>query len=441
VSNRITQLCWSIALLPLLVHGAEPANQAPDRWQTIPLVRNEFLSARLQILRVASAADEDWIILEMENLTGKPLSIDQTTLLLEAEFRDLRTDKPFATGGLNPPTVFRGVINSDVVRVSSKIWPAVSCNLGLLLKPEIKVIVTGRLHVMMDKGHFISPPSVFAFNWIYPDAAGIAAMKGRLKQLLQNPQYNGAHSSQLCALFRIPEAAEDLTVDELLTALKSRQNSVDGRDWIVGYVGQRFATDPNVIAFASEQIRRGKLDDVKNQALGVGIWNPVFVPLLVDNFETSGDYATLALVLEPHHADWGSNTQVVSRLSAALLKHRPLLTNNLSEVAPTDLFAWVSAAHEAAIIGDKGLLKILAPALDDQRMAIHPQENDLAAMPVRLRVCDHAIHAIAKILGVSMKRYPLKMGRTGLEPQAECDRTIADLKKRIAELDSQPVGK
>jgi len=47
-----------------------------------------------------------------------------------------------------------------------------------------------------------SSPRGFTFNWNYPDAAGISAMKARLKHLLRNPQYQFAHGNQLRTLFR-----------------------------------------------------------------------------------------------------------------------------------------------------------------------------------------------------------------------------------------------
>lgn len=418
--------------LPLVMYGAEPGNQQGGRWQTISLMTNEYLSARLQVLRVASAADEDWMVLEVENVTGKPLSIQHAWFDLEAERRDPATDKLLAVGSLTPGSVFSGVITSGVLRVSSNIWPAVADGLGCPPENGIKIVANARLDFMTGNGHFSSPACGFVLNWNYPDTAGIAAMRARLKQLLQNPQYQFAHGRHLGALFAIPEATEGLTASELLAALKLRQNSVDGRNLVANQLGRRFVNDPDVIAFVCEDLRKGKIDDV----LGQGFWHPVFVPILVDNFEKNGDPATLAYVLGQHRVDWASDTQVVARLSAALLKHRPLLAKNVNQLGTNDLFAWGTCAHEAAIVGDKELVKILVPALDDQRMAIHPHENRMANIPERRRVCDHALEAIASIMGISIwQEYGLRCGRSGLELLADCDRAIADLKKRVVALD------
>lgn len=435
MGSKISRLLGLSALLPLLVvYGGEPGTQQRDRWQTIPLMTNEYLSARMQVLRVASAADEDWMVLEIENVTGKPLSIQQTWFDLEAERRDPITDKLLASGGLTPGSVFAGVITSGVLRVSSSIWPAVSAGLGCPPKAGIKIVATARLDLMTGNGYFTSPACGFVLNWKYPDAAGIAAMRTRVKQLLQNPQYQFAHGHQLRSLFAIPEATEDLTARELLAALRPRQNSVDGRNLIANQLGRRFANDPNVIAFVCEDLKKGKMDDVLSQ----GIWNPAFVSILVANFEMNGDPATLGYVLGPHRVDWASDTQTVARLSAALLKHRPLLATNVNQLGTNDLFAWGACAHEAAIVGDRELVKILVPALDDQRMAIHPHENQMANIPDRRRVCDHALEAIASIMGISIwQEYGLRRGRSGLEPVTACDRAIADLKKRAVALDSK----
>ena len=133
----------------------------------------------------------------------------------------------------------------------------------------------------------------------------------------------------------------------------------------------------------------------------------------------------------------------MARLSTALLKHRPLLGKNVSELEKDDLFAWTVCAHEAATIGDKGLIKILAPALEDGRMAIHRDEAKMSTIPDRRRVSDHALEAIASILGVSVYQdYGLfRGGLGGLEPLANCNRAIADMKRRISELDSKPQTK
>jgi hypothetical protein len=129
---------------------------------------------------------------------------------------------------------------------------------------------------------------------------------------------------------------------------------------------------------------------------------------------------------------------VVARLSAALLKHRPLLAANVSQLATNELFAWAHCAHEAAIVGDENLLKVLAPALDDTRMAIHPHEHLMANLPDRRRVCDHALEAIASIMDIPIyQQYGIRRGLSGLEPQEDCNRAIADVKRRLSTWESK----
>ena len=121
------------------------------------------------------------------------------------------------------------------------------------------------------------------------------------------------------------------------------------------------------------------------------------------------------MVLNPHRADWASDNQVVKRLSAALIKHRPLLGENVKDLSPKDLGAWSEAAFEAGIIGDKALLGIFVDALDDQRMPIQPHISSAPLLPGRKRVCDHALDAIGNIMGISVtKDYGLRLGDTGL---------------------------
>jgi hypothetical protein len=377
------------------------------------------------------------MILEMRNLTDKPLTMDQTIFGLEAERRDLITNKAICSGSLGPGSVFGGEIApGGVVRVSSNIWPWVSEGLGCPPKTGLKVIASLRLNLTTGRGrgHFVSPPRDFAFDWIYPDEKGVGDMKGRLKELLLKPQYTFEHGAQLRMLFAYPAVVEDLIAGELLDALKLRQNSVDGRDVIAGELGRRFGNDPNLVAYVGAELTKGNVSDV----LVGGIWNPAFVTILVDSFEKTGSNSPL-YVLGTHRGDWSSNNQVVARLSTALVKHRPLLGMNVSEIGKDELVAWTACAREAAIIGDKGLIKILAPALDDGRMAIHPDEAKMSNIPGRRRVSDHALEAIASILGVSVYQedglFRSRLG--GLEPLANFNRAIADVKRRISELDSK----
>ena len=108
-------MCWVFAFFALSVSQPQAANQSAGRWQTIPLMRNEVIAAQLNVLRECSVADRDWIVLEIENLTDKPVSIQQTWLGLDAERRDLVTDKPLGTGSLTPELYSSGS-NSNPVR-------------------------------------------------------------------------------------------------------------------------------------------------------------------------------------------------------------------------------------------------------------------------------------------------------------------------------------
>jgi len=122
---------------------------------------------------------------------------------------------------------------------------------------------------------------------------------------------------------------------------------VDGRNVIASQLGRRFANDPNVVAFVFEDLKKGKLDDV----LGQGIWNPVFVPSLVDNFEKTGDHATLAYVLGPHCGDWDSNTQVVARLSRRLVEAPDICVGHERKSTGTNnLFAWAACAMKHPLL-------------------------------------------------------------------------------------------
>jgi len=257
-------------------------------------------------------------------------------------------------------------------------------------------------------------------------------MKARMKELLQNP--NIALDCELPVFFEYPEVTAALTAGELLDALKRCGKSGDRRHAIARELGRRFADDPDLIAYVSGELAQHHVEDV----LVGGIWNPAFATQLVNDFEKSGNPSSLH-ILGMHRGDWAANTQVVARLSAALLKHRPLLAAHESELEKKDLPAWCDAAREAAVVGDTGLIKFLAPALDDTRTPVHPDEDKMANLPDRRRLCDHALEAIAAVLGISLdQEYGITRGLAGLEPVANCNRAIADMKTRLSKPDSKP---
>ena len=235
-------------------------------------------------------------------------------------------------------------------------------------------------------------------------------------------------------MITIPEVADTLTVDELLRALSYRKDSMDGRNIVSWLIARRFADDPKVVAYYLERLSAGDSAALGDLG-GFQHWNPAWIQPLVVNFEKAGD-GNILWTLNLHRADWVTNRQLASRLSAALFKYRPILHKEVSSLAVNELFSWSIAAKEVGVVGDRALIPVLTPALDDKRIVHHP----LTAMmtPPDTRVCDAALMAILTILDGSpdsafkqagVKYWPME--RDDNIRFAALDRVIALTKERL----------
>lgn len=404
-----------------VANGADNFSARSNEWQTVPLLKNDAVAARLVVRRAASSADQDWIIIELENLAAKPLGISQAWLNLDGDCYD--AGKLICSSGLTPGNIFHGSITSGVVRIGPEVCNIASLNLGPPPPQSLRVEAKARLSLSLGDGRNCDSSAVsFSFTWHPPNTSGIAAMKSRLLQLLPKPEYKFAHGYQMALLLNQPEVAAGITAGELLAALKIRQNSVDGRDRIAQELGKRFARDTAVVAYVVDRLKSGQVEDTFR------IWNSAFVPPLIEHFEKTGDSIVLGNVLAQHTSDWSADPALVSRVSKALLKHRPLLSTNIVELPASMLYQWAVCAHEAALTGDKSMVSRLSPALDDQRLAIHPHENQMANRIPRQRVCDQAYLAIARLLGIEISSDLLMPEDNN---RAAFDHAIAELKKRL----------
>jgi hypothetical protein len=271
-------------------------------------------------------------------------------------------------------------------------------------------------------------------QWNYPSPTEIETARARLRTLLARPEHAFTHADELSSLVIVPEVTSSLTVDELLDALKGRIDSVDGRNLVVWVIGQRFSADPKVVAYYSERLwaeDRLALSDIEAD---LQLWNPAWIPPLVANFEKTVNDDALQ-TLGYHRGDWLTNEQDVSRLSAALLLHHPILAQDTSTLTAEKLNQWKEVANQAGIVGDKGLVRVLAPALDDKRIIPNNPFNQ-ALTPPENRVCDWALLAILTILdgsqGASLKQATSNTWESNPQTRYSFfDREIASTKKRI----------
>jgi len=169
------------------------------------------------------------------------------------------------------------------------------------------------------------------------------------------------------------------------------------------------------------------------------IWDKTFIKPLVRLLESDYyKYRYALTVLHKHRVDWKSDQALARQLSAAVRKAYP-------EVESKDLVdfdRWVSGAEDLGLTGDRKMIQLLSPALDDKR-ELHAPTDGLVGLQARkepLRVCEVALESILTILDgepddayakAGSKEILARRQNTAAEWTALRDRMIADLKLRL----------
>jgi len=407
-----------------------------NRWNTLLLWSNQTLSASLMYMPEASLADEDYMFVEFDNHTEKTLDVAQAWLGLPGTRTDQQTQKSVFMSDMTGGVIYIGKLPPGKTKaVQHDVFECGMANLGLPPKQGFHVELVAKADVRLADGTVFSTKddsAKFSFDWRYPNPTEMESMKSQFKKLLAHPDNQFASGYLLDALVQVQEVGDSATLDELLSALKSR-SWVDGKDAIMKIIGRRFPNDPGVIAYLVDQLSRDDGDAFFSFPREV--WqNPVFVEPLVKRYEKNGSDSMELLQLR---TAWITNSQIVARLSTALLEQHPVLNRNVAGLSGTNLCEWGSAVSEAGIIGDTNFLNWLTPALDDKRIVpdCTSKYDSQPRLPWTPRVCDCALGAMLMILDgdswSAFKKAGIQGWRTKEEDYAAHDKVIANLKERL----------
>ncbi|HWB59118.1 MAG TPA: hypothetical protein VG733_06490 [Chthoniobacteraceae bacterium] len=434
------RVVWAVGIALALVSLRGDAGEPGDRWKSVELWSNKTLTARMRYLPKASLADEDIVVVEFDNESGSTLDVSQV-------WAGAQTEKKSRDGKVVPWGQILGILPAGKlapgVTTFEKASKGVGMNLGLPPRDGYVIDVVAHCEVHLSDGEAFSTPKEgvkFQMEWVYPSPAEIEDARKEVRPLLENPVRNDSQLSRLGALLDITEVSDSLTVDELLSALKSRPSRADGRDLIAQQIARRFGNDPKVVAYYLGEL---STDDqgVMSDLAQFPIWDRSWIPPLVEKFEKKGDSDALG-ILGKYRKDWGADKGIVSRLSKALLKYRPLLSEKTSSLEGNGAVGWERNAYEAGVIGDPALIPILAPALDDTRVLKRPMSAEYPPDSV-FRICDPALMAILMILdgndAAAFKQAGVDPGMgewSGDDKQrfAGYDRVIALTKERLKKM-------
>ncbi len=402
-----------------------------DGWSTAVLWKSDVVSARLLFKPSASLADKHWLALELENHTQKPLEFGQTWINLDMTRKEIPSGEALSTGGLSG--TFRSIktLPPGRHRFYGDAFESASGNLGLPPVTGLRVEVQAKADSEIRGGKRYKTaedkPS-FTFEWRYPSAAERTGMIQEMRQYLAAPGDLEKYRSRMKALFELPQVQESLTLDDYMPALKATRDS-NVRYLLVPHLFVKYADDPRVLAYYRDAFQK-EPDVVYWDAATVSVWNEEFLEPLVQGCEK--DKWHYFSVLSRHSADWRNRPPYVARISAALLKHNPILRREVRKIPDKELEQWDKAVLEAGEVADPALIELLKPALKDQR----PARIDRGAGGLNEgRVCDRALTAILQILdGDSWKAFEeagITEWSTEKEELEAYDRVIGILTERL----------
>ena len=423
-------LAWLIAMICCPSEGNAAEVQAAG-WSTAVLWNSDVVSARLLFKPSASLADKNWLALELENHTLKPLEFGQTWMNLGMTLKEIPSGKVLTTSGLSG--AFRSIktLPPGRHRFYGDTFEFASANMGLPPDTGLRVEVQAKVDTEITGGKRYKTPEAkpsFTFEWRYPSAAERTGMIQEMRQYLAAPGDLEKHLSRMSALFKVPQVQESLTLEDYLPALKASRDS-NVRHLLVPNLFARYSDDPRVLAYYREAFQK-EPDVVYWDAATVSVWNEEFLEPLVQGCEK--DKWHYFSVLSRHSAEWRNRPPYVARVSAALLKHNPILRRELRKIPNEELEQWAKAVLEAGEVADPALVELLKPALKDQRQA---RINYGAGGWNEGRVCDRALIAILQILDgdswTAFKEAGITGWRTDKERLEAHDRMIGILTDRL----------
>lgn len=395
------------------------------QWVVIPVVTAGQLTVRLKVRQRATLADENWLGLEFKNTGHESIKVSGHRIWysMTAERFNLRSGAKVCSGSLaggNCVDLFPELWTSKPIApliiapgACSVFAQPSDCSAALLgLPSQDGLLVRARVHLGIeleeDQGVSTSEAGVpFSFEWVYPDEAGFAAMRRRLRRLLQDPP---PKSWSTCvrirdALLSIPGGSEAVTAEELLAAMNHRQ--VRGiRDGLAKHISQHLGRTPDVIAYYRQRLKEKDSAAIEDLHRCGGIWHEDFLETLLSICENDsgmpGYHALLALA--HHYQHWPEDSDIPTRVSTVVLRWYAVLLRKPDELSERDLVErWQHAARVLALAGDKTVIPLLRPYLDCRLRVLPPDASiavdpDFLQYPPPVRVCDVALEAILTLL-------------------------------------------
>ena len=415
----------SAILLTLFMTGLPVAlaeDETQTSFQSVEVSRTPQVVVRIKVQQQAAFGDRDWLILELENLTGQPLEVENLNLEIKSDQFDAASDEKVSSDVLTTSNMrlLMGMsrtrsrplrIRPGVFQTSAFLSDSSARSLGM--PPESGLVVHARLHMTLSLtglGKVTGPyetPTKFQFHWKFPGEDDIERLREQLRVALRSRPESPQRTDGFFPLLEARDISEAMTVQELLDGLQLRSGH-DSAGAIVRHLNQHHADHPDTIAWFRERIpamaARG-FDIPQLLESAPQIWDSSFVEPLVSRIER--EYGTsdrsfhitdrrLALL---HFRDALGDGDISARLSAIVLNRTPLhpwCRNEENEAKKK-----AALIRRLGLTGDRDLIPDIACWLDCKARIYEPRDDSVYYASVAnappSRVCDVTVKAILRL--------------------------------------------
>jgi len=441
-----------------------PGPKAAAAWKRSELLKGRGITVRVAVKPEASPADEEWLRLEFENAGPTRTRVASAQYYINRRTFDRATGRAVGTGSLASGNTFDMFPHAWRTTPASPIFlergtyvlgdqPSSDSTALLGMPPKTGWRIEARVNALLrlaDGSALATPPSGIgvSFQWLYPDPAGLAAMRDRLKTLLQNPLNRSHHGSILAALLRLPDVRRAVSAEELLRAAAKRKGPFDGRQCLAAHLNRHFANSPAVAEFYISGLQREDWQAAEDLAgPATAIWDDRFIEPLLWMHDAAGSsypkHRSVLTALGRHQARWEGDASVARRLFAAVRRGFAGVLIRPEELEASQLSSWWAAVGLVGMTRAAEAVKLLRPFLDSRTVvggrglsAYRPP----GAVPIPIRACDAAHDAIQTLLGRRDRRLLSAAAGWGLRGDADVQKELARRDKQVKALRAALAG-
>ena len=345
--SHVTISLWVSTLAVFLVAFASNTEvRADSEWQEISLVEQHGFSIRLKSKKVASLADDSWLLLEVENQSSSQSFVENLHYRIEYEAKPVGQESGWSSGLCQGSEIEVFPRAWDTTPVShrhlekghtSEVMEPLSYSAAATLQHRpsfihgprgtgLEISATAHFTLTFSSGYGTAKSRIatptqgipFEFRWEPPTESSIPNMQQRLRTLCKDKDkvtdVRALPSSRLaCALMEVPEVVAGLSDAELQDA--SLLTGAFNRD--VSLAAQRclLERDPADRRYLDEVLKmiRGNPDSVHLVA-NSDFWHPELVEGLVTATRNRRSRHIALRLLEAHRDDWQTNPKFIQQL-------------------------------------------------------------------------------------------------------------------------------